>query len=204
MSIARDKRAHNFVDMTGMTVGRLKVIEFAGIMNKAAQWVCECYCGNLTIVSRPALLSTLKGRESGTKSCGCSRKTGKGSRPRYTMENTTLQSAMNQAYKSYKVAAQKRNLEFSLTKNEFHAIVKQNCHYCGSEPSMIKKSNAIHREVIPYTHNGIDRKDNLMGYSLDNSLPCCSICNHAKHTLNYDEFKEWIIKASDYIKQCDK
>ena len=194
--------AHNFVDMTGQRAGRLVAIEYAETKNKTAQWWCKCDCGNLTLVSRGALLSTLKGRKDGTSSCGCSRSTGIGSRPYYKRNNIdTLLAAKNKAYSVYKKAAQKRHLEFSLTKEQFHEIVQKECHYCGQEPAMEKRSDSIHSVVSVYLHNGIDRKNNSEGYTIENSLPCCSICNHAKHILSYDVFINWVHKASKHIKQ---
>jgi hypothetical protein len=35
---------------------------------------------------------------------------------------------------------------------------------------------------------GIDRKDSSIGYILSNCLPCCSFCNMAKRSTNYDLF----------------
>lgn len=202
--IRRRRVAHNFVDMTGLKVGRLTVLEFAETLNKAAQWFCKCDCGNIVIVSRPALRATQLGSKTGTRSCGCSRLTGTGSRPYYKLKShTTLQTAKNRAFGGYKKAAKKRGLEFSLSEKEFHSLVQEECHYCGSPPTLIKKGTAQHSFNVLYRHNGIDRKDNSLGYTLENSLPCCSICNHAKHTLSYDEFIAWVQKASNYIDKHD-
>ncbi len=38
----------------------------------------------------------------------------------------------------------------------------------------------------------IDRKDNLLGYSKENSLPCCFVCNRAKGNMSYKNFILWI------------
>lgn len=61
------------IDLTGKTFERLRVVERAGSyinvdgMNCAAQWLCECECGNQTIVLARNLTT---GR---TRSCGCLR-----------------------------------------------------------------------------------------------------------------------------------
>lgn len=33
--------------------------------------------------------------------------------------------------------------------------------------------------------NGVDRRNNLVGYEVENSIPCCTHCNRIK--LNYSE-----------------
>lgn len=56
----------NIIDMTGETYGRLTVL---GLSDKktsgAANWVCQCVCGNKTTVRRDHLTS------GNTTSCGC-------------------------------------------------------------------------------------------------------------------------------------
>lgn len=55
-------------DLTGMTFGRLKVIEFAGIAkNRSALWKCECSCENHTII----VVQSNNLRNGNTQSCGC-------------------------------------------------------------------------------------------------------------------------------------
>ncbi len=50
-----------FVDRTGKTYGRLKAVKYVG----QSKWLCECQCGNTTIVCSGNLS---KGT---TRSCGC-------------------------------------------------------------------------------------------------------------------------------------
>lgn len=58
-----------FIDETGNRYGRLKVIERAKEKSGGAvKWLCDCDCGNQTIVSGSRL------RSGQTKSCGCYRK----------------------------------------------------------------------------------------------------------------------------------
>lgn len=54
------------IDLTGQRFGRLTVLERAE-KNKggAAAWVCQCDCGNQTIVASNHL------RDGHTQSCGC-------------------------------------------------------------------------------------------------------------------------------------
>lgn len=59
MSVIKDK--------TGEVYGRLKVVEFKGIKNRHAMWLCQCECGNLVIVSSGNLVS------GNTRTCGCAK-----------------------------------------------------------------------------------------------------------------------------------
>ena len=49
----------------GNRYGKLTVIEYKGIKNQYAQWLCQCDCGNTTIVAGKDL------RTGNTRSCGC-------------------------------------------------------------------------------------------------------------------------------------
>ena len=57
-----------FIDLTGQTFGRWKVIEFSHIgKDRLAYWVCECQCENKTI----KIVSGSSLRTGRSKSCGC-------------------------------------------------------------------------------------------------------------------------------------
>lgn len=60
----KNSKAH-LKDETGKRYGRLLVLERAGTKNGCATWLCQCDCGNKTIVYG----STLRSGE--TTSCGC-------------------------------------------------------------------------------------------------------------------------------------
>lgn len=53
------------VDYTGKVVGRLTVIEFAGLQRKRKMWRCRCECGKETVVRSDHL------KDGRVKSCGC-------------------------------------------------------------------------------------------------------------------------------------
>jgi hypothetical protein len=76
-------------------------------------------------------------------------------------------------YKKFLNGAKSRNLDFLLSEKEFLKIISLPCYYCGKTH-----------------HVGIDRKDNAIGYTKTNSLPCCGICNFMKGKM---EFKLFII-----------
>ena len=43
-------------------------------------------------------------------------------------------------------------------------------------------------------YSGIDRIDSLKDYTIENTVPCCKICNYAKSNLTLKQFQEWAIK----------
>ena len=75
-------------------------------------------------------------------------------------------------YKQYCHDAERRKYEFSLSFKEYLKISDSPCIYCGDQK----------------VRNGIDRKDNLIGYTLKNSVSCCSRCNKMKFTYSVEEF----------------
>lgn len=80
-------------------------------------------------------------------------------------------------YGSYAVRANEKELSFELTPEEYAALVNGGCHYC-------------HRKTEGGHINGIDRKDNALGYSLDNCVTCCADCNHSKANMGDADFIE--------------
>lgn len=166
----------------GQKFGRLLVVEeFESEIRKDghgtfARWKCKCECGKVTVVRSNGLVSGT------TKSCGCL------NRQRIKRKGKK-EGGLLRIYRAYKINAPKRNHVFDLTLDQFRDMTKQNCHYCGTPPNKIASSGS---EISKYLYNGIDRKDNNKGYTLENCVPCCNTCNYAKYTKSYSEFKKWI------------
>jgi len=110
-------------------------------------------------------------------------------------------SGLLRLFGDYKRSAKKRKIEFNLTLEQFQILTSNNCHYCGNHPSnkrkgggnYIRKDGKINDWFI-YTYNGIDRINTKSNYNIWNCVPACTICNHAKTNLSYEEFIEWIKK----------
>jgi len=81
-------------------------------------------------------------------------------------------------YQRFQASAKERNYECMLSKDDFTKIVSDRCAYCGDGDK----------------RRGIDRIDNLKGYTVENSKPCCKICNYMKKNLTVTEFLEHIAK----------
>jgi len=86
-----------------------------------------------------------------------------------------------------------KKLKCSIKVSDVQDLIFQNCHYCGSEPSIPRKGWQKTTGAIILT-NGIDRKNNSIGYIKENCLPCCTRCNYMKREMNYEEFLTYIGK----------
>lgn len=164
-------------DLTGKQFGRLTVIgrgqKPIGTKSRTAFWVCKCVCGKTVNIRASSLTTGV------TISCGC-----------YNREviGKSVVSAATRIYNIYKRMAETRNIEFYLTKDEFIDLAIGPCYYCGIGPQ-----HKVVRRNDEFIYNGIDRVDNLKGYTLGNCVSCCEICNKAKRTMTVDRFRNWVI-----------
>lgn len=167
-------------DLTGKRFGKLLALySTKERRSKSVVWKFRCDCGTEKLISSRGVCN------GGTKSCGCSQYNYLS--PHYLPNG---ESAFNQLYSTYKkLCAEKRNLELKLTKEEFRKLTKQNCVYCGVEPSNVRKSRYNNGD---YIYNGIDRVNNDVGYTTKNSVPCCWDCNSAKKEKPVEKFIEWL------------
>jgi 5-methylcytosine-specific restriction endonuclease McrA len=173
---------------SGQKFERLTVISYTDRPNKKGEYKCVCNCGKIVYV-RTWALKTGK-----SKSCGCKMK--EDVSKRFLLPNNL--GVINDLYRNYKKSADKRNYEFKISLEEFQILIESECYYCKEQNSL---SPYGHSKKSNYRYNGIDRIDNNIGYTLDNSVPCCKICNNSKSTLNIEEFKNWIIKVyNNYVK----
>lgn len=77
------------------------------------------------------------------------------------------QRALPVRYGFTKRAAKNRGVAFDIPIDAYIALIASPCHYCGGP---LNKSGS-----------GLDRKNNNMGYTLENAVPCCKICNVIKN-----------------------
>lgn len=97
-------------------------------------------------------------------------------------------------YCEYRLGAKTRNLIFQLTPDEFKNIVKQKCHYCGG---FSIDSNPKSRG------NGIDRKNNNIGYVIENCVSCCVNCNYMKKAMPYNDYIKHIRRSYKHTKNYE-
>jgi hypothetical protein len=96
-----------------------------------------------------------------------------------TNENKKNSRKLN--FSVYVRSANIKNIEFSLTYENYISIVEKECYYCG-----IQQEKGF---------NGIDRLDQSKGYVLENCVSCCKMCNFMKGSLSDDVF----IKRAEHI-----
>lgn len=195
-----------------MRFGRLVALECVGYKafacgNKNSSWRCQCDCGKEVTVSRCTIRHFIRNGQRPTEkwgcvpSCGCSyREALPKKRPDYKFKTPRPQgqAGKNLLWKMYTSAARKRGFEWCISRDQFYDITGQPCHYCGVQPFKVKASAGKDR-AQDYTYNGIDRKDNSGGYTENNIVPCCSICNWAKHIMSYATFIKWLDRVAKHI-----
>jgi len=175
-------RKSHFMDRIGQQFGRLTVVKLAGVdrRNKTV-WLCHCECGVDKKIPNRALVS------GDVKSCGC-----------LWREDWVLrkgQASFNALLGSYKRGALKRGHEWRLTSAQSKELFQQDCYYCGRKPQQQSRQKGCNGVFV---YNGLDRLDNGLGYTLENVVPCCKLCNLAKRTSTVGEFKAWIKQVYEY------
>jgi hypothetical protein len=91
----------------------------------------------------------------------------------------------NRATKSApRIRADKTEIKWSLTYEDFASLCSiPNCHYCDKPLNRAKyKADSGSTSML------LDRKDSEQDYTINNCVPCCSICNDTKgRYISYDE-----------------
>lgn len=90
---------------------------------------------------------------------------------------------MNGKWQQYKGNAKKRDLTFNLPLTEFAEFWQKPCTYCGSEIETV----------------GLDRIDSSQGYSKDNIVSCCSVCNEMKMARTRQEWVDHMKKVLTHM-----
>ena len=109
-------------------------------------------------------------------------------------------ASRNRLIKSYQRSAKRRGLSFGLDEESFYSLAQSVCYYCGDPPSNIFKNNSKRKGF--YVHSGIDRKNNKIGYTKNNSVACCKVCNFSKHKLSEKLFLDMVERV--YLNKIKK
>lgn len=93
----------------------------------------------------------------------------------YNARNRELALVPTSRYSRFKKRCLYSGKDFRLTFEQWSDLVlDMKCHYCSG--------------VLEYKGCALDRKDNKIGYLLDNVVPCCKECNRLKGpSLSYEE-----------------
>jgi hypothetical protein len=166
----------HLINEVGNRYGKLLVVERSeNTTDGQAQWLCQCDCGNKAVVRGTCLR-----RHNGTETCGCFHQ------DRILPNGLAAQRKLLYRYRRN---AKLRGYKWALADGEFYQLTRKPCHYCGTLPTQIARTQATSEN---YVYNGIDRLDNSQGYTADNAVSCCGTCNAMKATMTYKEFVEMI------------
>ena len=172
------------VDITGQRFGRLLVLSQASSKHKRAYWICLCDCGKQCTAMGKYL------RQGKKQSCGCLHRenrlwlSAKGVQARVENRHPPGEAAFNLLFASYRGSAESRGINFELSKEIFKSLTSSPCFYCGVSPFSIYKPSLSGG----YLYNGIDRRDNKLGYTHSNIVPCCKYCNWMKNVFTEEQF----------------
>lgn len=185
-----------FKDRTGERYGRLLVLEHCGKDERGKHlWRCKCDCGNEKIVVGDNLSS---GK---SNSCGCLKREFLAKKGNQYGLFTDRRIAI---YKVQYAHIKRRNAKFIGDVFSFDEFIEKSespCYYCGLEWSkeiQDRRNEAIKDGLLSdvvVKCNGIDRIDSKIGYTTENTVPCCKYCNTAKNTMTQEQFKEWILRV---------
>jgi len=192
-------KRNNFENIIGQRFGRLIVLEFSHKDRYYCKYFkCQCDCGNTCLAMASGL------RLNYYKSCGCLRKECGTRNIKFAIQGSKMKKrlpdgicAFNELYYTYKRNSKKRNIEFNLNKQEFEMLTKGNRFYCNAARFLI---NYVKRISSGYTYNGVDRVDNMKGYTIENCVSCCKYCNYSKNNRSIEDFYTWIEKVYNNIK----
>ncbi|VVB52037.1 Uncharacterised protein [uncultured archaeon] len=190
--------SYNKVDLIGQKFGRLLVLSSAKSRHSRAYWVCVCDCGTVCMAMGKDL------RRHKKQSCGCLRREANQLKAARMQESRLLpdgEAAFNLLFASYRCSSEKRNIAFNITKEKFRELTQGCCFYCGMSPSQPYKT-AFDRENLRdgYTYSGVDRKNNSLGYTDENSVSCCKLCNWMKNKFDVEIFLRHCNRVTEYQK----
>lgn len=168
----------------GVRFGRLTIQQFIGLDDRHRKWfLCRCDCGKEVKQHSGSLVT------GNTRSCGCLAR-----EARRAKRIPDDWGVVRQIILQYKRHARSRGLSFDLDEQQFRSLIDAPCAYCGAERSNTKAT----KNHSGYEHNGIDRVDSNLGYSAENCVPCCRICNVAKNNLTFEQFAAWLDKVAAF------
>lgn len=170
----------------GQRFGRWLVVkEIVGVRLTTRQgryWLLRCDCGKERVMP---LSNVLRGDST---SCGCAKEDWITAR---ILPNA--QAIKNRLLRAYQLSAKKQNLVWELSDVLFFNLIAENCHYCGVAPITLKQRSG---QTLAY--NGIDRKDNAVGYKEENVVACCKTCNYLKRAMSYEEFVDYLNRVASF------
>lgn len=188
------KHAHNYRDIVGKKFEKCEVLRLVGHdcydgVKKKPVYECLCFCGS-KFLARGNDLKTKR-----QKTCG--------KHSEFTAEynkktkTKVFWDTKANVYASYRKGAKDRGIDFNIPKHKFYEIIKRDCFYCGEPASNIRKPR-VATKTSSFIYSGIDRLDSNGPYTLENCIPCCSVCNRMKVD---SSLVDWIEKIEKIYKR---
>ncbi len=176
------------IDLAGKRFGKLFVLpQYERVVSPSGQsdykWLYKCDCGQEKYIRGSNLRAGL------TNSCGCNERA-----PGLSRAYKGYPTWVSQVWQEYKAGAKLRGYTLELTIDQVASLCSGNCYYCGAEPRS-RDGIRVYGGLIA---NGIDRKDNSLGYTSDNCVSCCTTCNTMKMALHHDEFLDHIRRVYEH------
>lgn len=166
-------------DHTGKRFGRLVALEripkarIYPCGKPRTEYRCLCDCGKEVRVTTKYLSA------GNIQSCGCFHKE--------AIASANRKKPYEGIYNRLVATAKRRNKEISLSYEDFLKFTEQKtCTYCDDSINWTPHTGTDGR------HCGccLDRKNNNLGYTVDNCTVCCGRCNKSKlDTFSYEEWK---------------
>ena len=197
----RNRKDHYSKISIGQKYNRLTVLEFAYSKKYLRYFKVKCDCGTIKEVKGTLMITGQ------TKSCGCLALEVRTSKEGHT--------SFNHSYLRTKHNAASKNREFNLDFDYYCNLIIQDCVYCGEKAQPFNKylkndgtvmdanakysKNCIDRAWINI--NTLDRKNNDLGYTEENAVPCCWTCNQLKSEFHKDKFLRQVEKISKFQKE---
>lgn len=176
-------------NLSGQIFGKLTVlhIDFDKVgKERGSFYICVCDCGSKLSKSRHSLVRA----KNPVKSCGCLQKE---AARRLVKPNGG--SDKKCWINKYKKRAEKQQVEFSLSDEEFFQLCSKDCFYCGDKP-IVRSHGYKSVYGVPFLSNGLDRIKPNEGYVLENVVPCCTHCNLQKRNTSQYDFIQRAIKIA--------
>lgn len=155
------------LNLVDMEFGMLTVIAEAG-SNRSGSTLWRCRC---KCGKERTVLGRLL-RQGIVSNCGCTKgKKRQSFWPKFEYAQT---------FNAYRSRAKQKGIAFELSKEQFLEMLLSACYYCRSTIEI-----------------GVDRKNSTVGYTPQNSVPACRICNYGKNKSTEEEFVAYINRIRD-------
>ena len=177
-----NRGGHNKIDLTGKTIGKLKVIGDSGKRkSRRPIWSCRCACGNEVEILGKYLLN------GDTKSCGCIAKG--------NSHNRTGYKTLGGSYWYVVVAqAKRRGIPFSISAKQAYKQMERQGWTCSLTKEPLSFALNLRDSKGGQTAS-LDRIDNTKGYVKGNIQWVHKVINLMRNKHSVSDFVSWCKKV---------